>query len=598
MQIKTIKNFCIIAHIDHGKSTLSDRIIELTHSVSERDMQDQFLDNMELEKERGITIKLQTLRMYYTADDSEEYELNLIDTPGHADFNYEVSRSIAACEGAVLVVDATQGVQAQTIANLKLAMESNLCIIPVINKIDMPNANPEKVKKELISLNVPNAMDALLVSAKTGVGVHELLEKIVHLVPSPSGKSTEPLQALVFDSHYDLYKGVVLHVKIVNGTITAEDNLLLFSSKRKFAPMEIGFFTPEMKIATELSAGMVGYIATGLKEASILRPGDTIVNAGFDTHPLAGYEAANQVVFAGIYPLDSADENRLKDAMYKLSLNDSSISFEEEHSAALGYGYRCGFMGVLHMEIVKERLEREYDIKLLTTAPSVLYKIFLKSGEKIYVRNPKDFPDFQYVDCIFEPVMRTTIIMPVDNIGDVMSLCSEKKGEYIATEYLSEESVEITYRIPASQIVYGFYDRLKSITHGYSSVNYAEDGYEEADLVKLDIFLNDDIVDAFSCVVYRDEAYDIGRKVVEKMKYVIPRKLYPMPVQAVVEHKTIAREDIPPLRKSVTGKGFSGSMSKKKKAAKNIVQNSNRQRKYGKADIPQEALLAILNIVA
>lgn len=593
MKTRQIKNFCIIAHIDHGKSTLADRIIELTHSVSQRDMQDQFLDNMDLEKERGITIKLQTLRMYYTADNKEEYELNLIDTPGHADFNYEVSRSIAACEGAVLVVDATQGVQAQTIANLKLALDNGLYIIPVINKIDMPNADIERVKEQLWALKIPGARDALSISAKTGTGVHELLEEIVTQIPSPNEGKDEPLQALVFDSHYDSYKGVVLHTRIVKGTVNAEDKLFLVASKRKFVPMEIGFFTPKMEEAKELSAGMVGYIATGLKEASILRPGDTIVHEGSSAKALEGYEAAKQMVFAGIYPLDSSDESKLKDVIYKLSLNDSSFSFEEEHSSALGYGFRCGFMGVLHMEIVRERLEREYDIKLLTTAPSVLHKIILKNKEEIYVRNPKDFPDFQYIDRIYEPVMLASIIVPAINIGDVMTLCNERKGEYVKTEYLSSDNVELTYRFPASKIVYGFYDKLKSITHGYSSVSYTEDGYEEADLVKLDILLNDDYVDAFSCVVYRDEAYEIGRRIVEKMKYVIPRKLYPMPVQAVVEHKAIAREDIPPLRKSVTGKGFSGSMSKKKKAAKNITQNSNRQRKYGKAEIPQEALLAI-----
>ena len=596
MNNKQIKNFCIIAHIDHGKSTLSDRIIEYTHSIPERSMQDQVLDNMDLEKERGITIKLQTLRMYYTSDDTKEYELNLIDTPGHADFNYEVSRSIAACEGAILVVDATQGVQAQTIANLKLALENKLYIIPVINKIDMPNAQPKKVQEELINLNVPNANKALFVSARTGVGVHELLETIVANVPSPNGKKTNPLQALVFDSHYDAFKGIVLHIKIVNGTLKKDEALSLIASDTTFTPMEIGFFTPEMIASNELSCGMVGYVATGLKDPSILRPGDTIINKGILAPALPGYEPAHQMVFAGFYPLDSSDEEKLRSAINKLSLNDSSFSYEEDHSAALGYGFQCGFMGVLHMEIIKERLEREYDIALLTTAPSVPYKLLLKTGEKMLVSNPKNFPDFQYIEKIYEPTLKASIIFQAENIGDVMALCTDKRGIYKETNYLSEDSVELVYIFPASKIVYDFYDKLKSITHGYSSVTYKESDYQESDLVKLDIFLNDEIVDAFSSIVYRDEAYTTGRILVEKMKYVIPRKLYPMPVQAVVEHKAIAREDIPPLRKSATGKGFSGSMSKKRKAAKNIAQNSSRQRKFGKADIPQEALLAILNI--
>ena len=596
METRPIKNFCIIAHIDHGKSTLSDRIIEYTHAIPQREMHNQILDTMDLEQERGITIKLQTLRMYYTAKDHREYEFNLIDTPGHADFNYEVSRSIAACEGSILVVDATQGIQAQTIANLKLALDEGLTILPVINKIDMPNASPEKVKEELMQLKVPNAQDALFLSAKTGEGVSELLERIAAKIPSPKGCDDAPLQALVFDSHYDSFKGVVLHIRVVNGCIHANQSFCLLASGKTFVPAEIGVFTPAMFTCETLNSGMVGYISTGLKDASILRPGDTLVSAAKKADPLPGYEPAKQMVFAGFFPLDSKDEIKLKDAIHKLSLNDSSFSFTEEHSAALGNGFRCGFMGILHMEIIQERLEREYEIPLLTTAPSVPYQLHLKSGETVIVRSPKDYPDFPYIETAYEPMVKATLIIPAESVGNVMELCTDKKGNYCEMTYLSQDRVELIYHFPASFIVYDFYDKLKSLTHGYSSVSYEDAGYQAADLVKLDIYLNDDLVDAFSCIVHRENAYEIGHQIVEKMKYVIPRKLYPMPVQAVVEHKALAREDIPPLRKSATGKGFSGSASQKKKAAKNISQNASRQRKFGKADIPQEALFAILSL--
>jgi len=592
-----IRNFCIIAHIDHGKSTLADRIIEMTNTVLKREMKEQLLDTMDLERERGITIKLQTVRMYYTADDKTEYEFNLIDTPGHADFNYEVSRSLAACEGALLVVDATQGVQAQTLANLRLAMEQNLTIIPVINKVDLANADIERVMKELQEINGIDLSHVILASAKTGLGIKNILEKIVKEVPAPNGNDEEHLQALVFDSHYDPYRGVVLNIRVVNGMVEPGMKVKMLASNISYEVSEVGVFTPKMNAKEKLSAGEVGYISTSIKDVLGIKVGDTVTDAE-NTNPmqLPGYKEIKQMVFAGLYPVDSNDQEKLKEAVEKLALNDSAFVYEPETSNALGAGFRCGFLGILHMEIVQERLEREYELEIISTAPSVIYRIYTKKGELLTVNNPKNFPGIELIDYIEEPYVNATIIFPTENIGVVMELCTEKRGIYVDMSYMNAKTVELFYELPLSEIAYDFFDMLKSLTHGYASVDYKEGVYKKSDLVKMDIWLNDESVDAFSFVLHRDKAHDKGRTIVERMKYLIPRKLYPMPVQSVIENKVVAREDIPPLRKSAVGKGYTGSMSKKKRMVKKVKENKTRQRKLGKADVPQEAFHAILNL--
>ena len=592
--MKQIRNFCIIAHIDHGKSTLADRTLEMTHAVSRHDMKDQYLDNMDLERERGITIKLQTVHMHYDADDGNEYEFNLIDTPGHADFSYEVSRSMAACEGALLLVDATQGIQAQTIANLRLAREQHLKIIPVINKIDMPNADVDNVLEQLEELDEIDASRTILTSAKTGEGVHEITESIVRNIPAPK-ESDDEAKALIFDSHYDAYRGVVVNVRVISGEFRPGQKVYMLAAKHPFEIEKTGYYTPQEKCTDVLKAGEVGFIATGLKDASSVRVGDTIAE-NLSTEPVHGYREIQPLVFAGFFPAKSTEEGKLREAVEKLALNDSAFVYQPEVSNALGYGFRCGFLGVLHMDIVQERLEREFGVEIISTAPSVEYHVMKRNGEMIVAHNPSEFPDFGEIDYVEEPMVNASIVLPSDALGKIMELCNDRRGIYQDLQYLSNTTAQLSYEMPMSEIVYNFDDALKSLSHGYSTVEYLPAEYRKADLVKMDIYLNDDIVDALSFIVTRDSAYAKGKEIVEKMKYLIPRKLYPMPVQAMVENKAIAREDIPPLRKSVTGKGFTGSLSKKRRAAKKITENKNRQRTIGKADVPQEVFHAILTL--
>lgn len=590
-----IRNFSIIAHIDHGKSTLADRIMEMTNAVAKRDMREQLLDDMALERERGITIKLKTVHMQYQADDGEIYELNLIDTPGHADFNYEVSRSLAACEGALLVIDATQGMQAQTIANLRLAQEQHLTIIPVINKIDMPSADIDKVMAQLDELENIDSTLAILTSARTGEGVKDVLESIVKNIPSPQGKTESALQALIFDSHYDPYRGIILNVRVVNGCIKPGMQVRMLATKQRFQVTDVGYYTPERQESEELAAGEVGFVSTGLKDAAKSKVGDTLAVTE-TTEALHGYKEVQPMVFAGLFTVDNKDEAKLRDAVEKLALNDSAFVYTPETSQALGAGFRCGFLGVLHMEIVQERLEREFHLQVLSTAPSVSYHVMQKNGTMLVVNNPSDYPSFDQIDYVEEPFVNASIILPVENIGDVIELCNSKRGIYQNIEYLNADTAELAYELPMAEIVYNFYDALKSLTHGYATIEYVAGEYRKSDLVKMEIWLNDDPVDAFNFILPREDAFARGKNIVGQMKYLIPRKLYPMPVQAVVENHAIAREDIPPLRKSATGRGFSGSIGRKRKAAKNIAQNRSRQRKIGKADVPQEAFHAILNL--
>lgn len=589
-----IRNFCIIAHIDHGKSTLADRMLEMTHAVSRREMKNQLLDNMELERERGITIKLQTVHMHYKSADGNEYEFNLIDTPGHADFNYEVSRSMAACEGAILLIDATQGIQAQTLANLWLAKEQNLEIIPVINKIDMPNADVDNVLQQIKELGDIDDSRTILASAKTGEGVFEIMESIIKNVPAPA-VSEEETKALIFDSHYDPYTGVVLNVRVISGELRSDMRVYMLATGQTIDIENVGYYTPQEQNIDVLKAGEVGFVATGLKDASSVRVGDTI-STNISAEPLQGYKEIQPLVFSGFFPADSKEQEKLRDAVEKLALNDSAFIYQPEVSAALGFGFRCGFLGVLHMEIVQERLEREFGVEIISTAPSVEYHVLKKNGEMIIVNNPSEFPDFGEIDYVEEPMVDAFIVVPVDAIGNIMKLCDSKRGTYKNIDYINGNTARLYYELPMLEIVYDFYDSLKSLSHGYSTVEYIPGQYKKSDLLKMDIYLNDEIIDAFSFIVTRDSAYKKGKEIVEKMKHLIPRKLYPMPVQAVVENKAIAREDIPPLRKSATGKGFTGSMSKKKRIAKKITENKSRQRKIGKADVPQEAFHAILSL--
>lgn len=589
-----IRNFCIIAHIDHGKSTLADRMLEMTHAVSSRDMKNQLLDNMDLERERGITIKLQTVHMYYKSVDGNEYEFNLIDTPGHADFNYEVSRSMAACEGALLLIDATQGIQAQTLANLRLAKEQNLAIIPVINKIDMPNADVDNVLQQIKELGDVDETLAILASAKTGEGVPEIMESIVKNIPAPTVYEDET-KALIFDSHYDPYTGVVLNVRVISGELRPDMSVYMLATGQRFEIENVGYYTPQEQNSDVLKSGEVGFVATGLKDASSVRVGDTI-SSSMSAKPIQGYKEIQPLVFSGFFPADSKEQEKLRDAVEKLALNDSAFLYQPEVSAALGFGFRCGFLGVLHMEIVQERLEREFGVEIISTAPSVEYHVQKKNGEMVIVNNPSEFPNFGEIDYVEEPMVDALIVVPTDALGNIMKLCDSKRGKYKNIDYINGNTARLYYELPMSEIVYDFYDSLKSLSHGYSTVEYTPGQYKKSDLLKMDIYLNDEIIDAFSFIVTRDSAYEKGKEIVEKMKHLIPRKLYPMPVQAVVENKAIAREDIPPLRKSATGKGFTGSMSKKKRIAKKITENKSRQRKIGKADVPQEAFHAILSL--
>ena len=595
---KNIRNFSIIAHIDHGKSTLADRIIEMTGALSQREMESQVLDNMDIEKERGITIKSQAVKMNYTAKDGQQYEFNLIDTPGHVDFNYEVSRSLAACEGAILVVDSTQGVEAQTLANVYLALEDNLEILPVINKVDLPNARPEEVKKEIEDIIGIPAMDAPCISAKTGLNVEEVLERIVTDIPAPKGDKDKELQALIFDSYYDNYKGALSYVRIKNGTVKANDEILFMATGKVFTVTEVGYFGAGTYVQAEsLEAGEVGYIAASVKTVSDLHVGDTItLKSRQAKEPLPGYKKANSMVYCGMYPLDGSEYEPLKDALEKLKLNDAALNYEPETSAALGFGFRCGFLGLLHLEIVIERLEREFDIGLITTAPSVIYQVHKTTGEVIELYNPTELPPQTEISFMEEPIMKAEIMIPKEFVGNVMKVCQDRRGVYLDMKYLDTNRVTLEYELPLNEIIYDFFDTIKSKTKGYASVDYEFKEYRRADLVKLDLHINNEAVDALSFIVHKDSAYERGRKMAEKLKKVIPRQLFEIPIQAVVAGKIIARETLSAMRKDVLAKCYGGDISRKKKLLEKQKKGKKKMRQIGNVEVPQEAFLAVLKL--
>ena len=595
---KNIRNFSIIAHIDHGKSTLADRIIEMTGVLSEREMESQVLDNMDIEKERGITIKSQAVKMNYTAKNGEVYEFNLIDTPGHVDFNYEVSRSLAASEGAILVVDSTQGVEAQTLANVYLALDDNLEILPVINKVDLPNARAEEVKQEIEDIIGIPAMDAPCISAKTGLNVEEVLERIVADIPAPSGEKDAELQALIFDSYYDNYKGALSYVRIKNGTVKANDEILFMATGKVFTVAEVGYFGAGSYIPTDkLEAGEVGYIAASVKTVSDLNVGDTITLKNKPAkEPLPGYKKANSMVYCGIYPMDGSEYEPLKDALEKLKLNDAALNYEPETSAALGFGFRCGFLGLLHLEIVIERLEREFDIGLITTSPSVIYQIHKTSGEQFELYNPTELPPTTEISYMEEPIMDVEIMIPKEFVGNVMKVCQERRGTYIDMKYLDESRVTLKYDMPLNEIIYDFFDTIKSKTKGYASVDYEFKEYRRAELVKLDLHINNEAVDALSFIVHKDSAYERGRKMAEKLKKVIPRQLFEIPIQAVVAGKIIARETLSAMRKDVLAKCYGGDITRKKKLLEKQKKGKKKMRQIGNVEVPQEAFLAVLKL--
>mgnify|MGYP002623660750 FL=1 len=591
-----IRNFSIIAHIDHGKSTLADRLIEMTGTVEKRDMEEQLLDNMELERERGITIKAQTVRLKYKAQDGNEYILNLIDTPGHVDFTYEVSRSLAACEGALLVVDSTQGVEAQTLSNVYLALDHDLEIIPVINKIDLPSADIERAKTEIEEAIGLDASDAVKCSAKTGEGVADILEAIVKKIPPPEGEENKSLQALIFDSYFDSYKGAVAHVRLMNGKIKKGDKLKLIATGKEFDCTEIGIFTPSMNEVAELNAGEVGYICGSLKDVRDVRVGDTITNSEKPAEALAGYRAPVPMVFCGLYPTESVDYDNLKEALEKLQLNDAALVYEPETSAALGFGFRCGFLGLLHMDVVQERLEREYNLKLVTTAPSVVYKVNKTNGEILTIDNPAALPPVTEIKSIEEPIVKATVIVPSDYIGAVMELCREKRGTYKGMDYIDKTRVLLTYEIPLNEIIYDFFDKLKSMTRGYASLDYEPSSYSESDLVKLDILLNGDMVDALSSIVHRTRAAKVGRTLALKLKRIIPEQLFDIPVQAAIGGRIIARETVKARRKDVLAKCYGGDVSRKRKLLEKQKEGKKRMKAVGSVELPQEAFMAVLTV--
>ena len=593
-----IRNFCIVAHIDHGKSTLADRLLELTGEVSERDMEEQLLDNMDLERERGITIKAHAVTLKYKSDDGEIYTLNLIDTPGHVDFNYEVSRSLAACEGAILIVDASQGIEAQTLANTYLAIDHDLEVVPVINKIDLPSAQPEMVINEIEDVIGIPAEDAPQVSAKTGLNVESVLEEIVEKIPSPTGDENAPLKALIFDSYYDSYKGVIVYVRIKEGTVKPGDRIRMMATGAEFDVVEVGVMHPAGLVPNKgLAAGDVGYIAASIKNIQDTRVGDTITTVkNAAAEPLPGYKKVNPMVYSGIYPADGAQYEDLKDALSKLQLNDAALMFEPETSVALGFGFRCGFLGLLHMEIIQERLEREYNLDLVTTAPSVIYKVYKTNGEMVWVDNPTNLPDPAEIDYMEEPMVKATIMVPKDYVGNVMELCQERRGIYKDMTYMDASRAEIFYELPLNEIIYDFFDALKSRTKGYASFDYELCGYTRSNLVKLDILLNGEMVDALSFIVHKDSAYSRGRKMAEKLKEAIPRQLFEVPIQAAVGSKIIARETVRAMRKDVLAKCYGGDITRKKKLLEKQKEGKKRMRQVGSVEVPQEAFMSVLKL--
>lgn len=592
---KYIRNFSIVAHIDHGKSTIADRILELTDTISKRDMQDQVLDSMDLERERGITIKLNAVELTYHAKDGHDYEFHLIDTPGHVDFSYEVSRSLAACEGAVLVVDAAQGVEAQTLANVYLALDDDLEIVPVVNKIDLPAADPEKVKKEIEDVIGLDASDAVLASAKQGVGIPELLEQIVHKVPAPTGNLDAPLKALVFDSVYDDYRGVVMSVRLFEGTVQPGDKILLMNSGSEYEVTEVGVNSPKPISRDYLIAGDVGYITASIKDIADTRVGDTVTNAAQPAEKaLPGYREMNPMVYAGLYPTDNAKLNDLREALEKLKLNDAALEFEPEASQALGFGFRCGFLGMLHMDVIQERLEREFNLDLITTAPSVTYHAYLTDGTMKTVENPAEMPEASAIKRIEEPIVKATIMAPNEYVGAVMDLCQHRRGQFLTMEYLDDYRVNIIYNMPLSEIIFDFFDKLKSSTRGYASLDYERSGYQEADLVKIDILLNADKVDALSFIAHRTFAAQRGREIASRLKNIIPRQNFEIPVQAAIGAKIIARTTIKAYRKDVTAKLYGGDRTRRMKLLEKQKVGKKRMKAVGKVDIPQEAFMAVL----
>lgn len=598
MANEKIRNFCIIAHIDHGKSTLADRILEKTETVAIRDMEEQLLDNMDIERERGITIKARAVRLKYTAQDGEDYIFNLIDTPGHVDFNYEVSRSLAACEGAILVVDASQGIEAQTLANTYLAIEHDLEVVPVVNKIDLPSADPERVCSEIENVIGIPAMDAPRISAKMGTNIEEVLERIVTDIPAPQGDTEKPLKALIFDSYYDSYKGVIIYVRIKEGRVKVGDNIRLMATGAVFNVVEAGFMDASNLVNNgSLEAGEVGYISASIKSIGDTRVGDTVTN---NDNPcdeaLAGYRKVNPMVFSGIYPADGAKYGDLREALEKLQLNDASLSFEPETSVALGFGFRCGFLGLLHMEIIQERLEREYNLDLITTAPSVIYKVTLTSGEVQYIDNPTNYPDPALIQTAEEPMVKADILSPSEFVGNIMELCQDRRGIFKDMQYLDDTRVNLHYELPLNEIVYDFFDVLKSRTRGYASFDYEMLGYVPSKLVKLDILLNGDIVDALSFIIHTDKAYGRARKIAEKLKENIPRQLFEVPIQAAIGGKVIARETVKAMRKDVLAKCYGGDITRKKKLLEKQKEGKKRMRQLGTVEVPQEAFMSVLKL--
>jgi GTP-binding protein LepA len=592
-----IRNFSIIAHIDHGKSTLADRILEKTNALSSREMKDQQLDSMDLERERGITIKLNAVQLTYKAKDGEEYIFHLIDTPGHVDFTYEVSRSLAACEGAILVVDAAQGIEAQTLANVYLALDNDLEILPVINKIDLPSAEPERVRNEIEEVIGLDASGAVLASAKAGIGIEDILEQVVETIPAPLGDPDAPLKALIFDSLYDAYRGVVAYIRVVDGSIKVGDKVKMMATGKEFEVNEVGVFTPKAIQREELTVGDVGFLSASIKNVGDTRVGDTITNAkNGATEPLPGYRKLNPMVYCGLYPIDTAKFNDLREALEKLQLNDAALQFEPETSQALGFGFRCGFLGLLHMEIIQERIEREFNIDLITTAPSVIYHVILADGTEIRVDNPSDMPDPQKLDRVEEPYVKATMMAPNDYVGAIMEICQQKRGNFIDMQYLSENRVSIVYEIPLAEIVYDFFDQLKSSTKGYASFDYELIGYKPSKLVKMDILLNAEKVDALSFIVHKDFAYERGKIIVEKLKELIPRQQFEVPVQAAIGQKIVARSSIKAMRKNVLAKCYGGDISRKRKLLEKQKEGKKRMKQVGSVEVPQEAFMAVLKM--